>query len=373
MNAPSAKCDRTEHHAGGRLGAAGGLPKHTEPRIIISNGFDRFPLRTAALEAERRGALAGFITGGYPTPGVARCIRAAGLARIGAMGRLLARAVPLVPTRVHALWAGEPLQHLASRLRRASRVATYAADHLDLAARRLYAAAAAPLVAKLARAECRGIYHYRSGFGGASIDVARRHGWRCLCEHSIAHPAVLHHLVAHSGRLPANGASGPIARHWSAVLADIERADHVLANSEFVKSTFFHQGWRNDRISVIYRGIDDEFLSAVPARVPNRGPMRVLFAGIFSRRKGGPVARRGDGDASATAQWRLDLCGSVDAGGGRTVREVHSATTASRTLASCPCLTSPLAWWQPTSSCSRRWWRDRHVCCSKGSPPAATW
>lgn len=281
------------------------------PRLIVSNGFGHFHLRLAATEATRRGALAAFITGGYPTPGLARFLRITGLDRIDAAGRLLARGAPLPPPRVHPLWAGEPFQQGASRLRRLSRVTVRGADHLDLAARRLYAGAAARIVAKLGPTQDRGIYHYRSGFGGISVDVARRHGWLCLCDHSIVHPAALEYLVAHGGSLPTHGEPGCVDRNWRAIAADIERADHIVVNSEFVRSTFLRRAERHDRVSVTCLGVDDEFLSLIPPRAPSTGPTRMLFVGSFCRRKGGPVladawARLGDVDG------RLDLCGSVD-------------------------------------------------------------
>ncbi len=281
-------------------------------RVVISNGFGQFHLRQAATETARRGALAAFITGGYPTPAIARALRIGGLDRIGAAGRLLARGAPLPTVRVRSLWAGEPFGQVASRLRRLSMAAAEAADRLDLAGRRLYSGAAARIVARLGPAHGRGIYHYRAGFGGDSVNVARRHGWLCLCDHSIAHPAALRHLVAHEGRLPPRGEPGDMDRNWRAILADIKRADHIVVNSEFVRSTFLHNGEHHGRISVVWLGIGDEFLSALPPRRPGAGPIRMLFAGSFCRRKGGPVlaeawARLGDLDC------RLDLCGSVEA------------------------------------------------------------
>lgn len=281
------------------------------PRIIISNGFGRFPLSLAAAEMNRRGGLAGFITGGYPAPWLARLIEATGLSRTaGSLERLLKRAEPLPAQRVHALWTGEALYQVESRVRRASAAAKGAADCLGLAARGLYATRATRVVDRLVRTHHPGIYHYRSGFGGGSVDVARRHGWLCLCHHTIPHPAVLEYLTTHGGRLPPAGERGPIDRNWRAILTDVDRADHILTESEFVKSTFVHQGWEADKVDVIPQGIDDEFLSALPERVPADGPLRLLFAGAFCRRKGGPVlaeaiSRLDDVD------WRLDLCGPI--------------------------------------------------------------
>ena len=284
------------------------------PRIVVSNGFGRFHMHLTAGEAERRGALAGFITGGYPTPRLARCIETAGLPRAAAIGRFLARAAPVRAEHVHTLWAGEPFHQIASRMRSTPAAGKGAADRLDLVARALYAAGASRIVGRLAKAGERGIYHYRAGFGGASVDAARRRGWICLCDHTIVHPAVLEYMVVHAGSLPPAGEAGPIDANWRAILADIERADHVLTNSDFVRSTFVHQGWDDDRISVIWLGVTDELLPLIPERTPHDGPLRLLFAGSFGRRKGGPAlaeAVLGLGDVD----WRLDLCGPVEATG----------------------------------------------------------
>ena len=59
------------------------------PNAIISNGFGRFSLRLAAAEAARRDALTAFITGAYPTPGLARALSALGLSRLKPVRRFL--------------------------------------------------------------------------------------------------------------------------------------------------------------------------------------------------------------------------------------------------------------------------------------------
>ena len=289
----------------------GGAGTRVNPRVVISNGFGRFHLRVAAAEAARRGALAAFITGGYPTPGLARWIQATGLSRAPAISRFLLRTVPVPEECVHSLWAGEPFSQIGSRIRGPSPLAAGLADRLHLVSRWLYSVSAVRLIGPLAAAGSRVIYHYRAGFGGSSVGVARRLGWVCLCHHTIAHPAVLQYVVAHRGGLPPAGESGPVDMNWQAIEADIDRADHVLTNSDFVKSTFLHQGWDSGLIDVIYQGVDDEFLSAIPEREPYEGALRLLFAGSFSRRKGGPElaeAMRHLGDV----EWRLDVCGPVD-------------------------------------------------------------
>lgn len=280
------------------------------PRVIVSNGFGRFHLRLAGVEAGRRGALAAFITGAWPTPGLARLLAFTGLDRRPAIGRFIARAEPVPADKVHALWAGEPFSQLGSRARAIPVLAGGFADRVHLAGRALYAGGAARIVSRLDPPAEGGVYHYRAGFGGRSVARARARGWTCLCDHTIAHPAVLEYLVANEGRLPPPGESGPIDANWRAILADIDRADHVLTNSDFVKSTFAQQGWDTGKVDVIYLGIDDGFLAAIPERTPSDGPLRLLFAGSFNRRKGGPALA----DAVLAlddVDWRLDICGPV--------------------------------------------------------------
>ena len=165
--------DRARTSAGtdGTLGDRPIEVARAAPQVVISNGFGRFHLRTAAVEAARRGVLAGFITGGYPVPRLVRWIEAAGLSRAPPIGRFLARAAPVPDEHVHALWAGEPFSQLGNRVRGPSRLATGLADRLQLLSRRLYAASAARLVRRLAEGRGRGVYHYRAGFGGGSEAV----------------------------------------------------------------------------------------------------------------------------------------------------------------------------------------------------------
>ncbi|MBT3931163.1 MAG: glycosyltransferase [Rhodospirillaceae bacterium] len=293
------------------------------PNAIISNGFGRFSLRLAAAEAARRDALTAFITGAYPTPGLARALSALGLSRLKPVRRFLGREDSIPGTRVRAMWAGEPFSQVASRMRHLPAVGDLLADRLHMFARVLYARGASRVIRREADPSGPGVYHYRAGFGGASVALARERGWVCLCEYSIAHLSVLEHLVRNGGQMPAPGEAGPIDVNWRAIRDDLNRADQVLANSDFVKETFVHQGWAPDRVNVIYRGIDDGFLSTLPDHAPENldvdapdaGPLQLLFAGSVRRRKGTDDLA----DAMAALEGvdlQLGVCGSVDREGG---------------------------------------------------------
>jgi len=216
--------------------------------VIVSNGTGLFHLRVAAAELAACGRLAAFLTGAYPTPGLRRLLAARALRRIPAAGRLLAREASIPRERVHALWLCEPLVQSATAARRLPGIGERLGDWGNRLGRSLYGRAARAAVRRQPAAPGRGIYHYRAGFGLHSVPAAAARGYTPLCEHSIVHPRLLRYLVENGGRVPEPGAARPINANWSAILADIEQARHVLANSDFVRETFLAEGWPGDRV-----------------------------------------------------------------------------------------------------------------------------
>jgi glycosyltransferase involved in cell wall biosynthesis len=247
------------------------------PKVLISNGTNRFHLAVAAAEVARYGRLAGILTGAYPTPRVARFVHALGLDRQQKLARLIDRGEDIPANLVKPLWQPELLGQLGA-LARSGR-ADWLSKLFDDAALRTFARGAGRRLRSIPP-DAR-LYHYRSGFGLASVTQAKDRGLIALCDHSIVHPLSLGELLGRSrARLP---------RPWKTVLRDLEHADHILVNSEFVKSTFLEHGWDTARIDVIYLGVDDAFLATSPERqtVPYEGEtLRLLFAGAFERRKG---------------------------------------------------------------------------------------
>lgn len=281
--------------------------------VVISNGYGRFHLRAAAAEAARRGRLAAYITAAYPSASTKALVAAAGLATWRPVARLLSREDAVPSGLVRAQWAAEVFHHLDNAARRLPVVGNPLGEGLQIIGRALYTRGAARALEALPPANGRGIYHYRAGFGLGSVAVARRRGWVLLCDHSIAHPAVLDHLVTHDGRLPPPGTRGKVTPTWRQVERDIDAADYVVVNSTFVADTFVHQGWDSSRVGVVWWGIDTGFLDALPPRqaAKHDAPLALLFAGAFGRRKGGDVLAA----ALATlndVDWRLDVCGPIE-------------------------------------------------------------
>lgn len=281
-------------------------------KVIISNGFNKFHLAVAAVEAHRRGLLSLLITGAYPTPAVRWLASSMGHSGSRKMDRLLARGEAIPDALVRPMWLSEGIQQ-AVRLTRRLLPFAGAWAAMNRYSFRLYARQAVKHVRNINPPAQ--IYHYRAGFGHESVQAAKELGMIALCDHSIAHPAVLEYLVAHQGRLPSPGTQGAMSSVWKDILHDIEQSDAVLVNSDFVKETFVHQGWDPARVHVIYWGIDEQFLDSIPPDAPESNERdartRILFAGALERRKGAATllaAVENIGDAP----WRLEIVGGTE-------------------------------------------------------------
>lgn len=279
--------------------------------VVISNGFHRYHLSDAAAELEAHGRLGAFVTGAYPNAFYRGLHRWPGLRGSSALRRLLERKVAIEPERVRAQNLVELLYLAATRLRDRVPLLAGWAEWARIGFSRLYGVGAA---AKVLAARRRGalVYHYRSGFGGASADAARDAGMILLCDHTIAHPQLLEDLIDLDGRMP-DVARGDIEPFWGPVLEDLARADYFMVNSEFVRDTFAHQGVDRERVYVVPQGLDGQFTALAegcerPAEFGET--LSIVFAGTVCRRKGFHHLAEAL-EALGDIPWRLAVAGAI--------------------------------------------------------------
>ncbi len=277
------------------------------PRILIANGFNRFPLAHLAAGLRQRDWDVELLTGAYPVGVPAIILRSAPLRWSHRLGRLEDRRVGIEPQRVHADFASELVSRTGQIL--GSMGATRPGGALDVAGFRLAGLRAARTVGKTRDLAA---YHFRSGFGLESLAVARRRAIPTICDHSIVHPVTLESLVQNGGRLPVGWSPSKPRGIWRLVLRDIEMADWIVVNSDFVRETFEWAGFDTTRVKVIYAGVETEFLDSVPERDTDmgEGPLRLLFAGEIGQRKGADVLFRALSSLEGV-DWTLDLVGVI--------------------------------------------------------------
>lgn len=266
--------------------------------VVLSNGFGKFHLSVLASELTKSGLDVLLLTGAYVPDHVGRMLVASPPTKLRRLGR---RAESTAPRSVRSFWTPELLNQLALQAReRAS--APQIAESIDLASFRSYGRRSAKILRPLPGQPR--IFHYRAGFGGGALQVAKDRGMTLLCDHSIAHPIDVAESLGLSQLSPV----------WRYIRNDIEAGDHVVVNSDYVKRTFIERGWCHNRISVQYWGIDNQFLGfleeAAQATSARGGATpRLLFAGSFEPRKGADILL--DALAHMTTEIELLIAGPV--------------------------------------------------------------
>ena len=253
--------------------------------IVVSGGFRNFHLSMAAEELNRKGILSAFICSAYPTSNISLVLDFLKLSNHKKLNRFVSRKITIDESLLRSLYFSELLNYgsfllnwninLKNRFKKLT---------VNLYSKYCCSIIQSPIC------NAAKIYHYRAQFGGKSVQVAKNNGLITLCDHSIADPRVIDYLVNNDGQLPKNINDHSINILDEMMLLDIEQADAILVNSHFVKDTMVYQGYDANKIHVIYLGVDDSFVRLIP---PERSitfsknkPLRILFAGFFSYRKG---------------------------------------------------------------------------------------
>lgn len=251
-------------------------------QVAISNGFGQFHLRGLAEEVDRRGSLALFISGALPSQRVMERLPA-GISQLNAVRRLSERAVQVAPEKSRQARIAEIPHQMSQALRRSGRYG--AADALETASFEAYSRTAKRALRALRVPAT--IYHARAGVGGSSIRTARELGMTVLVDHSIAAPGVIDRYV------PQAPPTGLFPRMWERIQRDIDAADALIVNSDFVAETFVEAGFDARRVHVAYTPVDPSFADMIDLHESSRLKRPVVtFAGTAEYRKGIDIVAR---------------------------------------------------------------------------------
>ncbi len=281
-------------------------PAHARS-VIISNGHFKFRMATLAAELDQRGWLELMITGAYPTTLWATLAGAPIFRQIGGLGRLHARAEPgLAVEKVVPQWTSEVVIHALRLLARLGRLRPGRWDHL---ATSVYTSTA---VRAFSGSQAK-IFHFRAGYGQGCISIAKSKGMILIADSPLLFPERIEDYVAEREPDFVTNQQRMVRPLFRQIADDARRADHLVVNSDFSKETFVQAGWVPERVHVQYTGVDDNFARAIEPRErpETKGPLRLIFAGDFGRRKGAHhliVAL----ERLSGVEWSMELVGGVD-------------------------------------------------------------
>ena len=249
--------------------------------VVVSNGCHRFHMYQTALVYEQDGLLRHFIAGWYlKSPALMAMLESPRFTRV-AGARLAKR---LRGRRQEALASEHVvslvLPDLIERLGRSRLEKWFQPGLFSYCSMRAFG--------WLSRNYLQGasLFHVRSGYGRSAMARAKQQGAVCLVDHSIADPILIGEILqeeASRWRIPY---SFP-RYHWRCVSQDIDEADHLLVNSQFVLDTLVTcRGIPAQRITVLPLNVDLTRFSLAPDSERRSGPFRVLFVGEIGLRKG---------------------------------------------------------------------------------------
>lgn len=130
------------------------------------------------------------------------------------------------------------------------------------------------------------IAHVKSGLGaGGAIETAKKLGMKVLVDHSAGSPKFVVETVGRQ-------AWGPRS-YWYTVQEDCDKADILMVDCDWVKETFLMYGYPEEKIRVVYMGLDLKFngLRVWGEDLTGLGrcaekPLRIVFSGPFAPHKG---------------------------------------------------------------------------------------
>ncbi|WP_152981942.1 glycosyltransferase family 4 protein [Prosthecomicrobium hirschii] len=278
--------------------------------VFITSGFKNFHMTSAAAEAYRRGRLAGLLCGFYPYDTIISLFGPRLIKNSVKIRKFVGRKVDVDDKYVYSAVFADVFAEMHILLKSIS--VNFPVDkifnHLSLI---LFVRKAKKI---LRRNSSRiGIYHFRAAYGLSSVRYAEAMGIRTLCDHSIVHPQMLDGLITANGCLADAPITEPKQLWAQYALRDINSAQYVLVNSEFVKHTFERIGWDPDRIFVVSQGVDEAFLAKIPVSRKCRpsSNLRFLFAGYFTERKGASILLDALWKLPSTG-WSLVIAGTID-------------------------------------------------------------
>ena len=140
-------------------------------------------------------------------------------------------------------------------------------------------------MAKLLRRGDYQIAHVKSGLGRFAIAEARKRGIKVLVDHSAGAPQYITEVV--------DGDKWGSWTFWWTVMQDCNDADILMVDCDFVKWTFLRYGYPEEKIRVVYMGLDQKFNGLKMWNEDLTGigktsekPLRIVFSGGFAPHKG---------------------------------------------------------------------------------------
>ena len=258
-------------------------------KIIISNGFSKYPLANLASQLHKQKLLKLLITGFYPFEFLKKMITYCKLDNFNSLKRFALRSVGLNRKIVKSLFLSETIYFSNVFFRKlklfSNSLRDYGFYHYQENALKLINSYSHNTSA----------YLYRAGFGGSSVRAAKKLGIKTICYHGGAHPLVESYAVNNYGALPKKSLLNFSLKGVDQLIdSDLKSADYVIGEGQWSCKSIIYSGIKSDKVFEIQRGSTFSYLRFVQKhkekylqqKFIKNSPLEVVYAGTIGLRKG---------------------------------------------------------------------------------------
>ncbi len=274
-----------------------------QKKIIVSNGFSKYPLSDVAAELNEHHYLKLLITGAYPINSIKKIINRLSLDKINSIKRLYLRSTPLKDELINSLLIPELVYFFGvfiknkfenffeflKKLQIGDKVIEYSFIHYQKSASKI-------LKSNISNFKDVGIFFFRSGFGGKSLNVAKEMRMKTVCYHGGAHPMLEPYIIENRGKLPTiNNFANITKGHFdNEVMEDLKNTDYIIAEGHWSKKTIIHSGINPEKVFEIISGCSNLFMDMIKKnkekiirdKFEKGKKLKLLYAGALTTRKG---------------------------------------------------------------------------------------
>ena len=255
-------------------------------KIIISSGNDNYHMLFTAAEIDKKKKLKFLICGPYPTKLIYLLLK--NIKFFNLFKKLLNRKDNIDSQKIKPLWISEIIAQISNIILSTFKN-QFIKNKLDYLSLNIFRNKTLKLIKNSLWSDVK-IFHFRSGYGGKSIQFLKEKKIITLCDHGIVHPKILEYLVKNKGKFPKKKNFELKNTFWYLVNQDLNQSDFLIVNSNYVKKTFLHFNFPEEKIYVNYLGVENKFIRLIPKykRIYNKknNKIKLLFSGSLIERKG---------------------------------------------------------------------------------------
>ncbi len=274
----------------------------TKNKLIVSNGFNKYPLSDAATELDKGAYLKFFITGAYPLNILKKIIKFFSLNKFNFINRFCLRSANIKDELVYSLFISdfifffgiflkskvENYFHFLKKLKCSEKILEYSSIRYQKKTSEILKSNSLEITDV-------GIFFFRSGFGGESLITAKNLGLKTVCYQGGAHPRLEPYIIKNRGRLPTpdnfSNITSDIAKQ---VVLDLKNSDYIIAEGHWSKKTIIQSGIKENKVFEIIQGCTNQFIEILNKnkgmvtreKFEKNRKLKFLYAGALTQRKG---------------------------------------------------------------------------------------